>query len=63
MNGEKVFDLVCDCCGTAVNIAKSSKEKMFSPQKAMRWFAIATTAYLVGKEIYDMVKQAKSEEK
>lgn len=61
MEKEKVFDLACDCASMALNHVRESKEKYFSGQKVMRAFAIGASIFVVGKEIYDLVKQAKEE--
>lgn len=62
MEKQKVFDLACDACGIALDNVRASKEKYFNPQKTVRIFAILATVFLVGKEVYDMVKQSKEQE-
>lgn len=61
MEKQKVFDLACDCCGVALAHVRESKDKYFNGQKTLRYFAIATSLFIIGKEVYDLVKQAKEE--
>lgn len=62
MEKQKIFDLACDACGFALDNVRASKEKYFDSQKTVRIFAVLATVFLVGKEIYDMVKQSKEHE-
>lgn len=54
---EQTFDMICAGLGLALAAVTENKKKFFDTNKSVRYFAIATTAFVVARGVYDIYKK------